>query len=61
METKICPLLYTGWLAYKGESEQRDASEIECLQDQCSWYDKEAKKCIVFSTLKAIKDKTIKQ
>jgi len=57
---KICPLLYTGWLSFKGLSEQRDSTEIECLGDQCGWWDPEAEECIIFSALKSFKDKTIK-
>jgi len=51
---KICPLLYSGWLSFKGLSEQRDSTEIECLNDQCGWWNFEDNCC---SILKAIKDK----
>ena len=46
---KICPLLYCGWLSFKGESTQADYDEVKCLGDQCAWFDSEKDQCLLVS------------
>jgi len=46
---KICPLLYCGWLAFKGETQQRDFDEVRCLGDQCAFFDEKSGECKIVS------------
>jgi len=42
---KICPLLYLGWLSFKGYSDQADTREIECLKGQCALWNEAQGQC----------------
>jgi len=46
---KICPLLYTGWLSFKGQTTQADFEEVKCLGDQCAWWNEEKEECKIVS------------
>ena len=54
---KICPLLYLGWLSFAGQTEQKDSTEIECLQSQCSWFDEDQGQCAIIILTRAIEKK----
>lgn len=54
---KLCVILYGHWLSYAGQTQQTDEQEIVCMGQQCCWFDRDSDGCIVFSALKALKDK----
>jgi len=54
MDQKICPILYSSFLCFKGHTDEQNLSEITCLQDQCEWWDPEEKRCVIFAVIKAI-------
>jgi len=56
-KNKSCPIFLLGFLMFRGHSTDQDISEIACWEN-CSWYDSENNCCIIYSALKAIKDKT---